>query len=357
MNKNFHEWYLEVCPKPEEGQEEKRIKCIEEFAKNADIENIRFLLRLYYKMPVDPESLDRFAVLFSQKDPSFSKKSKEELVLLAGVTLLEIVENSSMYDIVELLMLSSSFGFEQVSFPAVLDSVKCVFDEDRRNLRERLDGQNTLAISVEGLAELKEYIGENNWDEDAPIRLLQVLDSFQDNLHTIAKRIMEQEGKHSIYKEDSQLLWWMLSEWSNILSCQLKTLGKGEGSLVIGYEAAQFVTNYPGPYAMEGIFTKMVSICKGNQQKKIPFQDCVMQIPSVLREKIIESAKNSPVMEFLPLCNGIISSLNAESADEWYPKFRREFLKTESESFSPFQYAWQMYIEALTLCCHKNYCK
>ena len=45
MNKNFHEWYLEVCPNPNEGQTEKRIACMENFAKTATVEDIKFLLK------------------------------------------------------------------------------------------------------------------------------------------------------------------------------------------------------------------------------------------------------------------------------------------------------------------------
>ena len=52
MNGNFREWYLDVCPNPSEGQVEKRIACIENFAENAAIEDIKFLLNLYGKRTV-----------------------------------------------------------------------------------------------------------------------------------------------------------------------------------------------------------------------------------------------------------------------------------------------------------------
>ena len=98
---------------------------------------------------------------------------------------------------------------------------------------------------------------------------------------------------------------------------------------------------------------KLISLCKG-AQKKTAFPDSVMQIPPILREKILKIAKNSPILECLPLCNGIVCSHNAEKAEEWYPKFRREFLKIENESFTSYQYAWQMYLEILTLRCYEN---
>ena len=353
MNGNFREWYLDVCPNPSEGQVEKRIACIENFAESAAIEDIEFLLNLYGKRPVDQERLDKFVELFAQADPSFSKKSKEELTLLAGAALLGIVENGDVYDIGELLIISSSFAHEQAPFPAILSAIRQEFDDDRRNLREKPDKQNTPAFSVAGLSELKTYIEENGWEADAPTKLLKVLGSVQSSMQAIKKRIAEQEEQQGIYREDSQLLWWMLSEWSNSLSCSLRALEKAEGSMVIGYDAAQFVTNYPGPYAMEGILEKMIAACKGTQKKR-PFSDCVMQIPSILRENILKIAKNSPVLECLPLCNGIVCSHNAEKAEEWYPKFRREFLEIQNDSFTPYQYAWQMYLEVLTLRCYEN---
>lgn len=356
MNKNFHEWYLEVCPIPEEGQIEKRIKCVTEFAESADVEDIEILLKLYYKLPVESERLDGFVELFSQKDPSFSRKNKEEIALLAGVVLLEIMENREMYDIGELLVLSSSFCHVSVPFPAILDAVKRMFDEDRRSLREGVEKHRAPVLSKSELPAFKAYIDETGWDKDAPEKLLQVLDSVQNNIQTLANQTASWEEKESIYKEDSQLLWWMLSEWSNSLACPLKDLGKVEGSLIIGYEAAQFVVNYPGPYAMEGILEKLVSLCQGTEEK-ILFPNCVMQAHSTLREKILRDVKNSPLQEYLPLCNGIIHSNNAEKVEEWYPKFQREFLIIENPGFTPYQYAQQMYLEALALRCYKNYCK
>lgn len=353
MNRNFREWYLEVCPNPSEGQTEKRIACMENFAKTATVEDIKFLLKLYYKLSVDPEHLDNFVELFSQEDPSFSKKNEEELTLLAGAALLEIVENSEVHDIGELLVISSSFAHEQAPFSEILDAVKYEFDGDRLFLRENQDKPTRIVLSGVGLSELKEHIEKNEWDENAPTKLLQILNGFQSVLQSVESRITNQEEQQSIYKEDSQLLWWMLSEWSYSLECPLKKLGKVEGSIVIGCEAAQFVANYPGPYAMEGILEKLVSSCKG-AQKKASFSDCVMQVPATVRHEILKIARNSPILEFLPLCNGIVCSHNAEKAEEWYPKFRREFLEIENDSFTPYQYAWQMYLEVLALRCYEK---
>lgn len=124
------------------------------------------------------------------------------------------------------LAISSSFSCEQVPFPEIMDAVRRVFDDDRRSLRENSDKQNRPTLSVAGLPELKEYIEENEWEADAPTKLLQVLDSVQSGLQAIEKRITEQEGQQSIYKEDSQLLWWMLSEWGNRPWLLFKELGK-----------------------------------------------------------------------------------------------------------------------------------
>ena len=46
MNKKFNDWYVDVCLSPQEGQIEKRIKCIEEFASNIKIEDILSLVKL-----------------------------------------------------------------------------------------------------------------------------------------------------------------------------------------------------------------------------------------------------------------------------------------------------------------------
>lgn len=72
MNKKFNDWYVDVCLSPQEGQIERRIKCIEEFASNIKIEDILSLVKLYYGMQIEEVQRDYIAAVFSKMDATFS---------------------------------------------------------------------------------------------------------------------------------------------------------------------------------------------------------------------------------------------------------------------------------------------
>ena len=90
MIKNFNEWYIDVNLAPQEGQIEKRLECIADYAKSVDANDICNLVNLYYWLTTDKEDLESFASVFIETDPSFSSRYTKELSLLAGATLLEI---------------------------------------------------------------------------------------------------------------------------------------------------------------------------------------------------------------------------------------------------------------------------
>lgn len=137
MNKKFNDWYVDVCLSPQEGQIEKRIKCVEEFAENIKIEDILSLAKLYYGRQVEDVQRDRIAAVFSKIDATFSARYSEELALLAGCVLLEIAENNPDYDsLAEQLVLSIYFCGEPIATPEIKQAIQEQYDKDRIHLRE-----------------------------------------------------------------------------------------------------------------------------------------------------------------------------------------------------------------------------
>lgn len=55
MIKNFNEWYIDVNLAPQEGQIEKRLECIADYAKSVDANDICNLVNLYYGLTTDKE--------------------------------------------------------------------------------------------------------------------------------------------------------------------------------------------------------------------------------------------------------------------------------------------------------------
>ncbi|EMS72701.1 GTPase-associated system all-helical protein GASH [Ruminiclostridium cellobioparum] len=355
MNSNFNEWYIDVCITRQEGQIEKRKESIEKYANNISLDEIITLVKLYYGMPVEVDKKEAFASVFTANDPAFSVRYTEELALLAGAALVEITEKKRGYDsLAELLSLTTLFCRKIVSSAGIINAIKKQFDKDRIELREGNNNKEISFPSKTTVANFKKHIEQNAWDDVAPTKLLEILSKFQENFAAFKSGLDALQETQSVYREDSQLLWWMTSEWSNTLNCHLKTLEKGSGCLMLGCEAADFISNYPGPYAMEGVISKMVSTCKGKSEK-IELADLAMKTYDTCKENVINKIKKSPLIDHLPLNNAIICSSNAEKAEEWYPRFKREFITLENDiCLSPLEYAWQMYLEWMAQRCYET---
>jgi hypothetical protein len=123
---------------PQEGQIEKRVECIDDYARHVDANDVCNLVNLYYGLPIANEDLEEFASVFIKKDPSFSMRYIKELSLLAGAVLLQISTKNSKYDsLAELLTLTTSFYRKPSSTHRALDQIIKQFNKDRINIRER----------------------------------------------------------------------------------------------------------------------------------------------------------------------------------------------------------------------------
>lgn len=353
MNANFNEWYHDVDILLQEGQIEKRTAAIEGYTESITLEQVVILVKLYYGMNVSDDEKRAFASVFSSEDPNFSFKLTNELALLAGAVLVELAENSDYRSLVELLTLSVSFHRKPVSSIEMQSVIQDCFDQHRIVLREDFSVPPYKIPNTKGITTLEKSITDKTVTADTAVpELLKVLKTFQTCLVDTSKNFNELLKKQSIYREDSQLLWWMMAEWSEIYSSPLRSLDASTACLAVGWEAAGHVANYPGPYAMEGIIQKQLGVCR-EAGSSIDLADLVKSADSKMKREIVQaSASTGSIMDLLPVCSAISRADNTESADEWYPKYKKEMMGPDSNATHTFnEYAWQIYLEHLVICC------
>ncbi len=352
MNDNFNEWYHDVGIALQDGQLEKRTAAIENYTESITVEQVMILVKLYYGMPVSDEEKRSFASAFSNEDPGFSVRYTIELALLAGAVLVELAENSDYSSLVELLTLSVSFHRKPVSSIEMQSVIQDCFDQDRIELREDFDMLSCTVPSSKEIAALEKSIMGKTITADAVVlELVKIIKTLQTSLADTSKKFNELLEQQSIYKEDSQLLWWMMAEWSETYRSPLRSLETSAACLALGWEAAGHVANYPGPYAMEGIIQKQLGACHG-ADSSIDLVALVKATDSGMKREIIHAcASIGPLMDLLPVCSAISRANNTESADEWYPKYKKELMGPDSNATRMLhEYAWQMYLEHLIVC-------
>ena len=350
MINNFNEWYIDVNIAPQEGQIEKRVEGIADYAQNVDKEDVCNLVNLYYGLPISEEDVDNFASAFIEKDPTFSARYRKELSLLAGATLLEIsAQNTDYNSLAELLTITTSFYRKPSSTPRALNLIRKQFDNDRINIREKSASDGKFDFDQTKVNAHVAVINKTPWDTTLAKNLTGLLTEYAVYLDYLINRFDSLQEMQSIYKEDSQLLWWMMSDWSITLNQPLKEIDQIRGCLLVAYEAASFVSNYPGPYAMEGIIKRVTNACKG-EKHSVEFTSLITEIAPQLKEIIKVKTKVFPAIKQLPITNAIICADNTADIQEWYPKYCRDAsLKENIDKGTLENYAWQMYLECLAL--------
>lgn len=352
MIKGFNEWYIDVNIAPTADQLNSRWKGIETFLKDATKNDVCNLVSMYYGLSVEDKVTELFAKQFSDIDPSFSARNAKELSLLSGAALAKLVTTTGpLASLAELLVVINNPYHNVVTTPQIASFILQQFEKDRYELRE-LELCNFDLQDDDTLMNFKKSVLQSGWSDDLRNKLIDILISIQQKNE---KQQNELLASLSIFMEDSQILWWMTSQWSNILDKPLNSLDRSGNCLVLGFEAANFVHNYPGPYAMEGVINKVVSACNGS--------DISLPLPNVLKdtnpewknECINNTRKITSIINLTPLHAAINSEKNTTSDTEWYPKFKREILlEKEFLPIPPKEYAYRMYLEELALKCYDN---
>lgn len=350
MNKNFNEWYIDVSIQPKEGQLEKRAAGVERFAKDITVETVINLTKLFFNFPVGDDFKETFADNFIVDDASFSKRYTKELAVLAGATLVEIAETNGSFDnFVELLSIATSFGGRTPIAFSILETIKELFGVDSLALRET-SNEYDVDIKIPATKSLEEVL-PSGWNEEWQKQMAKYIQGITQTLNSIGKELYDFKRSQKIYREDSQILWWLTSGWSKDLGCSFKTIDMQNACLVIGKETASLVSVFPGPYAINAVINKMIENCKG-KKNLLDFTDVIQTTDMNWKAEYIKAYNNPRLYDLLPISSALLRAENTSAKEEWLPKYICETnICTDKMKDTPYVYALQMYLEVLTLKC------
>lgn len=341
MIERFNEFYIEASIQVTSEQIEQRRKGIENFCKEVNCNDICELVRIYYGLNYDKDFYANFVHFFSEIDPNFSAKYVEETKLLAGAALVNIVENEyNLGYLTELLVVTMSF-YNSNSLNLINTFILKQFDEDRIALRNTQEIKSDFEKLINSL--VKKYQENADWETEL-FRLLKEEHNYNNELlYTL-----------QVYKEDSQILWWMNSKWCNTLNRELKSLTKNQVCIIVGYEAAKMVEKYPGPFSINAVLKNIISVSKGNNSK-VSIDEVLSNTDSNYKRNIVSKYASSAIIDLIPLYAAICRESNTTALEQWYPKYEKEILLgNKFSNCTPDEYSFRMFLESLVLKLYNN---
>lgn len=359
MNKSFAGWYRIANIEPTREQLENRWNGISNFIENQLVKDDIFeLVKMFYSQPTEEEFRDRYVECFVEADSVFDRNNGLELSVLAGTTLIKIIEDHSYSMLAIFATMSFSFFTESPVVPNIIETIKENFCRSTCSTREDiLDEDNIIQLDTSPNELIKTLQANPTvWTQNASNALINYLTET----HKFLKHLYEKERKHKaitkVYREDSQILWWMTGQWSNDLDKSLNETKKDYASIIIGKELADKIEILPGPYSAKAVIYKMLNSCGKRTTSKTPnLKEVIGCLDSKWKIKCIKEYGVDGIGKIAPILFAISTSLTVDEGEDWNPQFKKSVgYSAEDITKSAEEIAFQVYLECLTVKCYNS---
>ena len=356
MNKNFGEWYRGAALEPENERLKNRWKGVQNFIEVTTPNDIINLVKLFFNIPAEKKFLIAFIDSFTEEDAAFPRKCMQELSVLSGAALNQIVESQNDMSIfAELLVYCAAIGSRRPAVQDIYDEIISALINQSANIREK---ERTLAVSSELLeipdsSNIIEQLDneQGSWTEDKSNTFLKYISDLNNFLIKVSERLNGSNEFAEIYFEDSQILWWLIGGWSRDLEKPYKNFSKKEVALIIGKELADLVSVLPGPYSADGVIGKQLDNCKKGVPSSLSLEEVVNNTIIDWKIQYAKEDVNKLFCSLIPISTALKLSAGFK---EWQAMFNEyTLLDLDKVKLSAQESSVKMYMECLAVKCYK----
>ncbi len=326
MHKDFAEWYRSAGIEPNGETLPKRWAAIEEYEVGPG--EVVSLTQLFYQVGEPSEEfIAAFRAPFQKADAAFPMRGNDrELVVLAGAKLVDAIERAPR-DVADLAALSLICAAAQNLRPnpavAEIPEVAARYLSKRATSRALPDKESSGRELVEALINV-----------GTPYDLL-------------AAEFQKLQLELPIVAEETNMLWWLVSEHSRDLNQPWRKLPVSAVCLVAGKELADLTRVIPGPIAATAFLDRVIRSGRTECPTAVLISDAVNETPVEWRQEYEKKSYPSELEDIVPISHGIKLSLSAPDKDTWLPMFAKATGISIDSKSAPHTLAYQMFLETL----------
>jgi len=350
------EWYRLAKITTDAETLKSRLKSIAQLSKATKFNEKIDLIRIFNQNKKESQdTLDNLSSIFLKQDPTFNANDDIEISILAGATLIFSLDNngSLISNLIAQAVICHDFSdlSPRVPLPDQKNEFKQYLFKQAVLKRNEDLAVSTSKISLDEVHEnLVEVLKSNAIDQikEPLIEYLRAIDSKIDTLDE--KLSVEFKKAHAAIKyqrEETNILWWLFSEYCNELENPVKNLKQEEACLVIGREIANYPKEIPGPISIEAFLNKMLISCKGANNKKLSIKEAIEGTNRSWREAIYKNF-STDYIDLLPLTFALIRSVETKD-DSWIQPFQDETKIDPNKKIEALKLSNQIYNETLFL--------
>lgn len=313
MHKRFAVWLRAAGLEPNDETSPKHWKVISEYLPTAN--EIISLARFFYGFSSQGDSsLDKFGTALQDVDTSFSMQAhKRHLSVFAGAELIATIEREQDERLADLAALCLVCGGAQGARTAVpvpeMPTIAARYIENRTGKRASIP-----VATVEGAAD---------------------------------SEIGKLERELTIVSEETNMLWWLVSEYSRDRNQSWKKVGFLATSVIAGKELADLTRVIPGPVAAAAFLDRIVRLCdSAKSTKPINVMGAIEKTPREWRDQYAFKPAGG-LEDLAPISNAIKLSLTVSDGDDWSPVFEKGTAFEANSKVLPNALAYQVFLERL----------
>lgn len=328
MNSHFSDWYRSAGVPPEGKPLADRWKAVESFDVNAS--EISLLAQVFYQLnPSDSSFPERFRKAINEADSNFSMSGNDrELVVLAGAGLVDVIERGSR-DIADLAALFLVCGAVQ-------------------NIRTALAVPEIPEIAAKHLSQrsVERATPEKDGKEET---LSKALAAMGEPVSKLAPEFQKLQLEFPIVWEESNMLWWLVSETSRDVNQRWSKLPLGMVCVLTGKELADLTRVVPGPIAARALLDRAVRSGRDKVADSISVADVVNDTDKTWRGSYFSRPLPVGLEGILPLTHAVVLSVQASDEKAWRPMFKAATGIAATVKSNPDAVAYQFYLEQLAV--------
>lgn len=302
------------------------------------------LVKLCYTGKCSEDFLEEFVEVFKEKDNTFSDDMINEIRVLSGIILCEVVHMEKWDEVIQRLELYA-FMYEfigcQPACKIVGDTIHKDFDKRRIEIREN------ISFDVSRLSPLNKSIkfstdeeNEEVYNETVAANLDTVVNKVNELVRQLNNIVKSEKRCDMVIYEESEMLWWLLTGISDDLSDKYKDLEVCQAAVLIGKDLAKRVKVFPGPYPVRAIITKALDFVEENKTCN-KFDEYIDSVD----DSIINSMFSSENCVDTPMIYAL--KRKAENGEgNWKQALSKRYTIIKDE-FNVVDIAYEMYIECL----------
>lgn len=300
MEKNIGTWYGQANISCTSDILDKRKKSIKTFIEEeVDWDFIKNIIKLFMKGKDNKQDKfkESFADIFIKDDSAFSYEQDKEIQLLAGIMLNEILKDNNEYNTIIELSCICLKNYYDPPIEGIFNNIEKNFYNSLKQLRENEDNEyikSKFGKSLQSMLKESPSLATANLNDE----VANQLESLKQNIINIFSNFRKMQKINNLKSEDSEVLWWMIGEWSYDLNKPFKEIDDNFIPILIGKEMADKVNVLPGPFAAKAVINKILSNFK---DKQLYVFNYAQKIEKVWLEKFVEKYYTEAIADFTPI--------------------------------------------------------